>query len=432
KVTLSETGTLTADLSQPSGGTPFVATVRLFDSAGNQIAIVDGTTSSGYPTLTSPGSPLAAGTYYIGVSSQGNDSYKITDGSGATGGSTKGDYSLSLSLSNPDPNGVPAGAVAVDLTNPNTTLSGTATVANEYIGTLGSDPNPDGSSNRILVPNGDVDMFKIVAPDTGLLSALVNATNYGFQGADSYVVAFDSNLNVIDSNGQSSSFASNSQIQFSVTIGQTYYVGVTVDSNAGFSPNNPYTRLTNSTAVQTSYTMDLVFNNGNTDGTALLAQQGTVGQTASGSISSSVAGMGANGGFKYVDWYTYTMAADGLLDLSATASTVGFSPNVQLWTLSSNGQTITQVGTVTGSGSPLIDPVTAGEVVYVSVTGQGNSNFNWFSLGSGSGGQTGSYSLASQLLSTSSLKTLNDSSINNGTPQTITAGQPVTGSIGTY
>jgi Subtilase family/Calx-beta domain/Bacterial pre-peptidase C-terminal domain len=433
EVTLSETGSFAAALGPTSGGTSFIATLRLFDSTGTQVAIATGTSSAGYPTLsTDTSSPLAAGTYYLGVSSAGNNSYNINDGSGATGGSTTGDYSLTLTLSNPDPNGVPQGAVAVDLTEPNIVLIPSNVVVSEFDGILGSDPATDGSGDRVSIPNGDVDMFKIVAPDTGLLTANVNATSYSaFTGADSFVVAYDSNFTSIASNGQLSEFASNSEIQFNVTLGQTYYVAVTVDSNAGFNPTDPFGRLTNSTANPTDYTLDLTFNNGNTDGTFLLAKPATIGQAISGSISSSNSALGADSGFKYVDWYSFTASASGLLDLSATGTTSGFSPTIQFWTGDNSDANVTEIGSTTGSGSPLIAQVIAGEIVHVAVTGAGNGNFNWFSLGSGSGGETGSYSLSSSLLPMSNLSSLSDNSIDNGTPQTITTGQPISGNIGT-
>ncbi len=84
--------------------------MRVFDSTGTEIgnATAD---SNGYPTLTtSPGNPLSQGTYYIGVSSAANNAYGITDGSNATGGQTSGDYTLTVQLQNPDPNGTIQGA----------------------------------------------------------------------------------------------------------------------------------------------------------------------------------------------------------------------------------------------------------------------------------------------------------------------------------
>jgi subtilisin family serine protease len=435
-VTLDETGSLTATLSQTSGGTAFTAQLIIFNSSGGEIAAATGNSSSGYPTIITPtGSPLAEGTYYIGVSSAGNAAYNILTGTGAAGGSTTGDYTLTLSLGNPDPNGVPAGAVQVDLTDPNYEDSQTGVVSNLYNGILGSDPPPTGSSTRVTVANGDVDMFQVVAPDTGTLTADVNVSAYGFDGANSYVEVLDSNLNVITSNGTESDFPSDAQVQFNVTAGDTYYVAVTVAANANFNVTNPYDRAQGSTVTPTDYDLYLTFNNGNTDGTALLAHSETIGSTTTGDIASTNPLLGADGGSKYVDWYDYTANAAGILDLTATATSSGFSPSIELWTLgtnSSGSSDITEVGGLTGSGKSLTYQVTAGQTIYASVTGAGNSDFNWYSLGSGSGGDTGTYSLTSSLLGTSALKTLNDSSIDYGTPQTITTGQSVAGDIGMY
>ena len=82
-----------------------------------------------------------------------------------------------------------------------------------------------------------------------------------------------------------------------------------------------------------------------------------------------------------------------------------------------------------GSGQ-LIYQVSARQTFFVAVTGQGNGNFNWYALASGTGGQTGNYTLSTQLQSLTSLTTLSNNSIQNGTPQTITAGQTINGNIG--
>ena len=425
KVTLTSPGTLTAALTGTE--TNFTADVRLFDGTGTQVASAVGTSASGFPTLTAgTTTPLAVGTYYVGVSSAGNGSYAIADGSAATGGSTTGDYTLTLTLSNPDPNGVVQGAVAVDLTDPNYENPATKQVSNLFNGVLGSDPPPTGGTTRVSVPNGDVDMFKVVAPDTGTVTAQINATNYA-DGADTYVEAFSEdasgNVTVLTSDGTSAGGASNSTVSFPVTLGDTYYVAVTTYANKAFSPTDPYDRVTNGTATQTQYDTYLSFANGNAHGTALLAAPATVGSTQTGSIASTDATQGANGGFKYVNWYQYQTATAGLLDLTATATTAGFSPNVQVWTLTTDATTgdttIVQVGGETGSGDSLYAPVTAGETVYVSVTGAGNSNFNWFALASGTGGQTGSYSMTSSMVSAAAQATLSDSSDRfDGTPGT--------------
>ena len=443
QVTLTSSGALTAALSAgtATSATAFTADVRVFDAAGNPIAAAVGTTAAGYPTVTagSDASPLAVGVYYVGVSSGGNGAYTTAGGNraGATGGT--GDYRLALTLSNPDPNGVVQGAVAVDLTDPNTTFADNTT-GNEYAGTLGSDPPPTGSTTRVSVPDGDVDMFAVVAPDTGTVTAQAVASTFGFNGADTFVEVFTESaagaVTVVSSNGRSSSVASDSQLSFPVTLGTTYYVAVTVYGNRTFSPTDPFNRVANSTATEASYNLFLAFDNGNATGTALAAVTATVGTAATGTIGSTVAGQGADGGFKYVNWYTYVAPSDGLMDLTATATTTGFSPNVQLWTLTTDetGRVsgITRVASVTGSGQSLIAPVTAGERVYVSVTGDGNQSFNWYALASGNGGQTGSYSMASSIVTNGSAaaRALNDNSVDAGTPAAVTTAAPVAGDIG--
>src|SRR5262249_50697569 len=137
----------------------------------------NGNTSSGYPTLTT--GRLEPGTYYVGVSAVPNTAYNISNGSGATAGGSAADYSLSISLSNPDPNGVIQGAVPFE---------GLPAL---YHGNIGSD-------NGQAVGSQDVDFFEIIAPDTGVLTVDIDAvTVYGQQAVDSYVRVFNASLQQI-------------------------------------------------------------------------------------------------------------------------------------------------------------------------------------------------------------------------------------------
>ncbi|MFI5378015.1 MAG: S8 family serine peptidase [Tepidisphaerales bacterium] len=438
KITLDSPGVVSVILSQPSGGSAFAAEIRLFDAQGNQITAATGTAGA-YPTLTSDtNNPLAIGTYYIGISGSGNASYNINDGSGAAGGSTTGDYALIIGLSNPDPNGVAQGATVVDLTNPNTTISGNV-VANKYQGAIGSDPPPAGSTTRIPVPNGDVDMFKVLAPDSGVLTVQTNTSAYRFVGfppvnlaVDSYVRVFDANLNQIAFNDDISATDTDSYVQVPVQSGQTYYVAVTNYANRNFDVRNPYGRVPNSTPSDRYYDLYLSFDNGDTDGTAFLATPEGVGQTVANAIGTDNGQplLGANGGNKDVDFYTYTAPSDGLLDFGVNATTGGFSPSLELWSLTASRTSISELGVTTGSGNHLIAQVSAGDTLYVSVTGKGNESFNWYSLGSGTGGQTGGYTLSSQLRPLSDYAALSDGAIQNGTPQTLTVNTPVYGNLG--
>lgn len=410
------------------GSTPFAATIRLFDSSGNQIAIATGT-SGAFPTLaTDPNTIYPIGTYYIGISSAGNDAYSIADGSNATGGSATGSYALTVGASNPDPNGVAQGAVAVDLTDPTTVLSNNYT-ANEFSGILGSDPATDGSSDRVTVPDGDVDMFKVVAPDSGTLT--IQTSTQGLSSpADTYLVVYDANLNQVAANDDISSFDTDSRITLTVTSGATYYVAVTNYANRTFSVSDPYNRVAGSTATPGNYTLDFTFDNGDRNGTAFLATNATVGGSVSAAIGSDsgVALAGANGGNKDVDFYAYSPRSSGLLDLTVTG-TGSFQGSLALWTLSSDGTSLTKVGESTGDGAELVYQVAGSTTYYVSVTGVGNDSYNWYSLGSGTGGSVGNYTLASSLKASSQISSLSDGAISYS-PQTLSLATPVYDNLG--
>src|SRR5204863_6608536 len=105
---------ISVNLSLPPGGTPFPATLRLFNSGGLQLARVDGANAATYPTLrTDVNQPLPIGVYYVGISCQNNVNYGISGGPAPAGGLSEGDYSLSVALNNPDEDGIASGALSV-------------------------------------------------------------------------------------------------------------------------------------------------------------------------------------------------------------------------------------------------------------------------------------------------------------------------------
>jgi VCBS repeat-containing protein len=73
--------------------------VRIFDAAGNEMAIADnpGTGAAEMLMVDLP----AAGAYIIGVSSSANVAYSPLDGSGAGGGTSTGNYVISISFDQP-------------------------------------------------------------------------------------------------------------------------------------------------------------------------------------------------------------------------------------------------------------------------------------------------------------------------------------------
>ena len=122
--------------------------------------------------------------------------------------------------------------------------------------------------------------------------------------------------------------------------------------------------------------------------------------------------------------WQYTQGGQDIVKIADTASSNLFASPASLFAPSA----ITPPGTM-GSGH-LIYQVTAGQTIFVAVTGQGNSNFNWYALASGSGGQTGGYTLTAQVQPLSNITALSDNSIQNATPQPISVGQTINGNIG--
>src|SRR5205085_9744408 len=126
-----------------------------------------------YPVLQS--ARLPAATYYFGVSSVANVAYDVASGGGAANGASQGDYTLTVGLTNADPNGVAQGANDVDLTSPDAISPGSGLPANSFTGAIDSDPDPENPGSRIQIGDTDVDMFRVVAPDSGILTVDVNA-----------------------------------------------------------------------------------------------------------------------------------------------------------------------------------------------------------------------------------------------------------------
>jgi len=419
KVVLEAEGDLTVSLSQVTGGTNFDPTLRLFDSAGTQLYSANGANGI-YPSVASAiGQPLPLGTYYIGVSSLGNDTYDPNTGAGIGGGTGQGDYILHAAINNPDPHGVPATGTTLDLASPSTLLP-TASLGNvpsNFItDVIGQETDPSG--NIVQFPNGDVHFYTVVAPDTGEL--IIQADGSG--GAPIIAGVFDANFNAIGAEG--------SNLTIPVTIGQTYYIGVTTQFNENFDPLNPYNRSPGSTP-DTPFQMYVAFSNGDRNGTVAQATPATIGTLITQQIGTDngLALLGANGGNKDADFYAFTAPSSGVFDASVSGAG-GFVPEMTLWTTTNGIQGVQRLADATQGSLRLYQQVTAGQTVVISVTGQNNQDINGISEGSGSGGMLGTYMLNSSLDPLSKLATLSNNSIQNATPTPITLNTPITANIG--
>ena len=429
KINVLTPGTLTITSSSgPPGTIQFDMGMRLFNSAGTVVLASAGGNGVPYPTLLSPpGVPLPAGTYYLGVAESVNNTYNIINGSGAHSGGSQGDYQINISVQTPDPGGVYVAAQQVGLAAPTTLnppLLAPPVAYSVFTGTIGQQTAPDGTT--VSVPDGDVHFYSIVAPDSGKL----------YLQADQYMEVFNSAGTriantpfVTDIFGNA--FLQNVPITVNVTAGQTYYVGVTTVENNGFDPNNPFTRVPQSTAFPVTYTLYMGFDNGDVNGTLINALPATVGTPVNGVIGSDPSGsfLGANGGNKDVDFYAFTVPNAGIFKISV-APNGGFTPQVSIWSSSSGFGNVQRLADATAGDNTLYEEVTAGQQVLLAVTGAGNQSFNGIALATGKGGSTGSYTLSTSVQPLSTLSTLSNNSILGATPTAVTLNSSTAGNIG--
>lgn len=435
RVVLDSPGNLTVSSAAPVGGASFDAYLRLFDASGAPITAADNAGPNPYPVLQS--GRLPAGTYYVGISSVSNVSYDITSGAAANGAST-GDYTLSISLSNPDPNGVASGAADVDLTSPNRLSPNSGLPTNYFPGRIESDPDPLNPGSRITVGDTDVDMFRVVAPDTGFLTVDVDARDginppYPTTGVDSYVRVFDAALNEIAAHDDDEfGVLTDSFLEVAVTEGQVYYVAVTTFGNRNFNPADPFDRVSTTPGAVGDYDVYLSFDNGDFNGTVFEAVPADIGERLDGQIGADGGeGVGATG-ILDVDFFEFTGdgVSSGLLDVSAASPDGSLNCVLTLWQYDPTANDVIKILDTAGSDARIIVPMNADETLYVSVAGFGNSDFNWAARASGSGGDTGDYTLTSRLRPQSDLAGLIDNAVEGGSPADVAPGERLYRTIG--
>ena len=454
KLALETPGQLNFLAQALPGGIPFDAYLRVFNSTGNQIAFNDDANAGNqYPALTT--GSLPAGTYYVGLSSFNNGAYDIVNGSGSQNGGSSGDYRVTITTLNFDPNGVIQGAVPIDLTSPDfvwptgsPAVAAGIFVANKVGSFIGSDPHPLHADDparfpeRIEMGPTDVDMFKITAPDTGHLFIDVEALSvYGALAVDSFVRVYR-----LEANGSATTVGENdddgvSQDSFlavNVEIGRTYFVALTTFGNSNFNPFDPSGRssFTNQTGFMDAY---FSFFNGDVNGTAysnVSLNDNPSGINGIGTFPGTIGSdfgaplLGANSGFKDVDFLRITVAQSGALQVAVSSPNGTLNPALGIWQLSPTGSDIVQVMTEASQNPVALFQVTAGQTFWISITGHGNGGFNWSAPGSGTGGDTGDYQLTTSFLTQSQFQDATNNSVQFDTPTAIGVGQSIDESIG--
>lgn len=436
--TIASPGVVTIELaSDTTSPADFDSFLRLFDSSGNQITSDDNTGAENFSQIKRT---LGTGTYFVGVSGAGNTGYNPLTGAGSVNGAT-GNFVIGFSLRNDDPNGLISGAVNVNLAGQNEGPQ----VFNGFIGADFGKP----------VGVSDVDMFKIVVPDSGkLLVDIDTPSNSGF--VNSFLRVFDSagnpigfNDNAVSTNSsgaatetsdgifhydastaQAVGHASDSFAIVNVTRGDVFYFGVSDVINTSYDPNSLDGRATGGTGG--TYTIFVAFANNDLNGAIPQAVDATA-LPFSGRLGAIGTDLGQQVGDRDVDIFRIRPTTDGILQIDVDSfSLSGNSDTVDavLRLFDANGTLLATSDDVSGPDPILQISVPKNRDYYIGVSGKGNASYDPFVLGSGSPGQTGSYQLSVQVRSSSVASSLSDDTIGSAAIRSISFGNRQIGNIG--
>jgi len=221
----------------------FDSYLRVFDSSGNELALNDDfSLDSEEFSLDSYIGFIAnkTGEYYVGVSSNANNSYNPINGDNVNqfqDNFVPGDYDLTFDV-----------VEVVADENPNNTIS----EANV----------PDLKANPVVVgeiaTESDVDIFKVELAAGKGIKLKVNADQEGDLNLDSYLRVFDESGNEVafddnSTNNPAAETTIDSTIDFAPETPGEYYIGVSSagnfdydpingDTNLNFSPNNGFSK----------------------------------------------------------------------------------------------------------------------------------------------------------------------------------------------
>ena len=447
---------VTTNLDNPDD---FDSYLRLFDANGNEIANNDDLgVTDGFSRIDAT---LQPGTYYVGISGVGNVNYDPNIAGSGIAGDT-GNYALELSLNNQDPNGFISGAQPVSLGNDLEPLV--------FFGVIGSDY---GKATEV----SDVDLLQVVAPDNGTLFIDID-TPFETEFVDSYLRLFDRDGNeilganqqivasdddlAVNSNGAATEFpaADNSAIILEnpnqtelvsgsfnndgiyqqgnyghntdsfvavrVQRGQVYYVGISDFTNQVYNATNLDNRPANGS--NGNYELTTTFINDDLNGSITQIDEVTLLP-----ISDRIEAIGTDGeqevGDRDVDFYKINSDRAGILEI-ATTSIESDPVNTVVLIFDSEGRRLGLNGRPDSSDSVLRYQIASNTDYYVGVTGYGNQNFDPFALGSGTGGDTGTYGINGSLIPLEEAGNLVDNTIGSSAVQNITSGETLLGNIG--
>ena len=451
-------GTVTIELgTRTNNPQDFDTYLRLFDANGNQIAVDD---DGGKDLFSRIETDLAPGTYYAGVSGYNNSSYNPNVAGSGVSGAT-GNYSLQLSLTNSDPNGLISGAREVILGNDLEPL-----IFPDFIG----------ADYGLNVGVSDVDLFRVVAPDNGQLFIDIDTPYSDGEFVDSFLRLFDEEGNelVFASNGEpfendnarsfdksgnftefenvsglflenpnqtnfiNGGFDSNNNyfkgnyghrtdsfLGVIVKRGQVYHIGVSNQKNQDYDPKNFNNRL--ETGTGGSYELIVSFINNDINGTITQVTSTTALPIAN---RPEVIGEddGAEVGDRDVDFWKFNSADRAILEIdinSGVTDTVALLFDKEGKLLADNDDR-----NQTDADPLLRYQIQPNTDYFVGITGYGNQNFDPFGSGSGAGGETGEYNINANLLAPDQIDLLSDNRIDSEAVRLVNIGDRINSDIG--
>lgn len=198
--------------------------LRLFDSLGQTLALNDDANAPGENIVGFDAylrySFVSSGTYYIGVSNNGNIQYDPITGNGdiVISANAIGDYTLVVQ------------ALPLDLDN---TIS-TATA-------LGPISTTIKSVASTITPDIDVDLYSLIVTAGQVVDFNINTLLNGPSGLQSYLRLFDSSGQVLASNNDAaapgeSSVGFDAYLRYTFPSAGTFYVGVSNSRNTQYNP----------------------------------------------------------------------------------------------------------------------------------------------------------------------------------------------------
>lgn len=392
--------------------------LRLFNSAGTQLAFNDNAIAPGENTLGFDAylryTFASAGTYYIGVSNLTNTTYSATTGNGDTEGGqhSTGDYTLNM--------------VALPVDNDDDISEA------PYLGLITK--TPDIMSDAI-VTDIDVDLIGFRVNSGQVVDFDLDTTENGEGGLNSLLRLFDSTGQQLAINNNAAApgelvVGFDAYLRHTFTSAGTYYIGVSNFNNANYDPTDGtgdsagglYSIGSYQITIQTAADTP-VDNDDELSEATVLGSISTTPRTASSAITPDVD----------VDMYRFTITAGQVVDFDIDTplnGPGGLGSYIRLFNSQGTQLAFNNNGNAPGENTLGFDAYlrytfTSGGTYYLGVSNSNNTQYDPSSGDNDTAGgnnTVGSYDLFIQALPVDNDDTMNEANILaavSATPQTL-------------